>query len=174
MNTTAITKRRKHFRAGDRVWGLIRADYERGFAVDLLAKHYGPHQSTIYRRAKLEGWVRPETRQPDRLDPALAPSRLAPPPAEAAAETGPPDAAAEAPTPPPPPATLGEAIARTIEAAVAATLEDRPAHATALAALAERLIRLQARTEADDGPDAGFTPARDIIAVLAERLGVEA
>lgn len=124
--------------------------------VKLLEEHYGPSRTEIYRRARAGGWTRTERPIPAALSVEIGEAVVKP----------------ETLAPAAPPGTLEDAVARTVAAAVAAVHADRPGEAATLAALAERLLRLKERTEAE-APAAGFTPARDIVSVLAERFGVE-
>jgi hypothetical protein len=152
---TKKTIKQPYVRASELTWARIRQDYSAGVPVDMLGQHYGPSRTEIYRHIREEGWTRIERPTPPRLRP----------------DGDDPEAPAP-PAPPAPPGTLENAVARTVAAAVAAVHADRPGEAATLASLAERLLRLKERTEAE-APPAGFTPARDIVSVLAERFGVE-
>lgn len=134
-------------------WADIRKDYEGGYTVLALAKVYVCTVSAIYRRIKVEGWVKPRPVPPGGLPP------LDPPPE-------PPEGANA-------PETLADAIRTLADAAVRAVGGGRMEEAAALAGLAERLARLAARTERTGG-DPVFTPARDVIALMSQRLGIPA
>lgn len=139
---------RPYVRLTPREWERVRLEYEAGWAVSLLSRRWGPDPTTIYDRVRREGWVRRE--------------RPLPPPLAEGPGGTPVLADAEA--------SLDEAVERAIGDAVAAVLTRRPREAGELAALAERLVRLKARTAPEPVVEP-WRPARDVMALLEERFG---